>query len=184
MIDRIVTDAPKPDHRHYLNHFSMTPTRATMELMAKDGIAIAQQPNFTYSLEGRYTKYLPDAALPVNNPVATPLGLGVKMAFSSDIIPIGPLVGIYAAVTRKGASGEIYGPDERIDIKEALRLYTHGGAWLNFDDDIKGTIEPGMLADIVVLSEDLLSAPPERILEAQVDLTLLGGEVVFERTAH
>jgi predicted amidohydrolase YtcJ len=103
------------------------------------------------------------------------------MGFSSDIIPIGPLVGIYAAVTRKGASGETYGPGERIDIKEALRLYTHGGAWLNFDDDIKGTIEPGMLADVIVLSENLLTAPPERILEAKVDITVLDGKVVHER---
>ncbi len=181
MIDRILTDAPKEDHRHYLNHFSMTPAHATMELMAKDGIAIAQQPNFTYSLEGRYRKFLPDEALAVNNPIATPLGLGIHMGFSSDIIPIGPLVGVYAAVTRKGASGEVYGPDERIDIKQALRLYTYGGAWLNFDDDIKGTIEPGKLADLIVLDENLLEAPPERILEAKVDLAVLDGKVVYQR---
>jgi predicted amidohydrolase YtcJ len=106
------------------------------------------------------------------------------MGFSSDIIPIGPLVGIYAAVTRKGASGEIYGPDERIDIKQALRLYTYGGAWLNFDDDIKGTIEPGKLADLVVLNENLLAAPPERILEAKVDITVLDGKVAYERPAQ
>jgi predicted amidohydrolase YtcJ len=181
MIDRVLASRPRQDHRHYLNHFSMTPSRQTMELMAKDGIAVAQQPNFTYSLEGRYKTYLPDTALPVNNPVATPLKLGVRMAFSSDIIPIGPLVGVYAAVTRKGASGEVYGADERIDIKEALRLYTYGGAWLNFDDDIKGTIEPGKLADLVVLDENLLTASPERILSAKVDLTMLGGEIVYER---
>jgi predicted amidohydrolase YtcJ len=181
MIDRVLTDKPRADHRHYLNHFSMTPTRATMELMAKDGIAIAQQPNFTYSLEGRYRKFLPDDALPVNNPVATPLGLGIQMGFSSDIIPIGPLVGVYAAVTRKGASGEVYGADERIDIKQALRLYTHGGAWLNFDDDIKGTIAPGMLADLIVLNENLLTADPDRIIGAKVDITVLDGKVVYQR---
>jgi predicted amidohydrolase YtcJ len=184
MLDRILADAPRTDHRHYLNHFTVMPSETTLETMARDGIAIAQQPNFTYVLEGLFRTHLWDEALQSNNPAGTPLKKGVKMAFSSDIIPIGPLVGIYAAVTRKGLSGEVYGPEESVDIKEALRLYTYGGAWLNFDDDIKGTIEPGMLADIVVLSEDLLSAPPERILEAQVDLTLLGGEVVFERTAH
>ncbi len=183
MIDRILADKPRADHRHYLNHFSMTPSRATMELMAKDGIAIAQQPNFTYSLEGRYRKFLPDEALPLNNPIATPLKLGIHMGFSSDIIPIGPLVGIYGAVTRKGASGEVYGPEERIDIKQALRLYTYGGAWLNFDDKIKGTIEPGMLADLVVLNENLLTAAPERILGTQVDITVLNGKIVYQRQA-
>jgi predicted amidohydrolase YtcJ len=183
MIDRILADKPRADHRHYLNHFSMTPSRATMEMMAKDGIAIAQQPNFTYSLEGRYRKFLPDEALPLNNPVATPLKLGIHMGFSSDIIPIGPLVGIYAAVTRKGASGDMYGPEERIDIKQALRLYTYGGAWLNFDDKIKGSIEPGMLADVIVLNQNLLTAPPERILDTRVDITVLDGKIVYQRQA-
>jgi len=184
MMDRILAEMPRADHRHYLNHFTVMPSQATMETMARDGIAIAQQPNFTYILEGLFRTHLWDEALQSNNPVGTPLKMGIKMAFSSDIIPIGPLVGIYAAVTRKGLSGETYGPDECVDIKEALRLYTHGGAWLNFDDDIKGTIEPGKLADLVVLSENILETPPERILETQVDLTLVGGEVVFERAAQ
>lgn len=183
MMDRVLTDMPKEHHRHYLNHFSMTPKRETMELMAKDGIAIAQQPNFTYSLEGRYREFLPDEALPLNNPVATPLDLGVRMGFSSDIIPIGPLVGIYAAVTRKGESGEVYGPGERIDVGQALRLYTYGGAWLNFDEDVKGTIEPGMLADLIVLDQNLLAVDPERILETSVDMTVLDGRIVYERSA-
>ena len=181
MIDGILADAPKADHRHYLNHFSMTPKRETIELLVKDGVAIVQQPNFTYSLEGRYTQYLPDDAQQVNNPVATPLNMGAQMAFSSDIIPMGPLIGVYAAVTRKGASGTVYGPDERIDVKQAIRLYTHGGAWVNFDEDIKGEIAPGMLADLVVLSEDILTAPPEEILKTKVDMTVLGGEIVYER---
>jgi predicted amidohydrolase YtcJ len=183
MIDRILAGAPRADHRHYLNHFTVMPSQATMETMARDGIAIAQQPNFTYVLEGLFRTHLWDEALRSNNPVRTPLKMGIRMSFSSDIIPVGPLVGIYAAVTRKGVSGEVYGPEEGVDIKEALRLYTYGGAWLNFDDDIKGTIEPGKLADLVVLSENLLDAPPERILETKVDMTVLDGKVVYERPA-
>lgn len=181
MIDRILADAPRADHRHYLNHFTVPPSEATLDMMARDGIAIAQQPNFTYILEDLFRRHLWDEALESNNPVGTPLRHGIHVAFSSDIIPIGPLVGIYAAVTRKGLSGEVYGPDEAVDLKEAIRLYTYGGAWLNFDEDIKGTIAPGMLADLVVLSEDILSAPPERILETEVDMTLVEGRVVFER---
>jgi predicted amidohydrolase YtcJ len=104
------------------------------------------------------------------------------MAFSSDIIPIGPLVGVYAAVTRKGRSGAVYGDGERVSLPEALRLYTHGGAYLSFEETKKGLIEPGYLADLAVLSENLLEAPPERILETKVDMTVLDGRVVFERT--
>jgi predicted amidohydrolase YtcJ len=73
--------------------------------------------------------------------------------------------------------------NERVDIKKAIRLYTYGGAWLNFDEDIKGTIEPGMLADLVVLNENILETSPDRILETKVDMTLMDGKVVFERPA-
>lgn len=181
MFDRILKAHPRADHRHHLNHFSVMPDNATMATMAADGIGIVQQPNFTYSLEGRYRAYLPDAALAHNNAIATPLNHGIKMAFSSDIIPIGPLVGIYAALTRKGASGTVYGPEEAIAIRQALRLYTAGGAAMNFRENTLGQIAPGMLADLIILDRDLLSAAPEDILRAQVDLTILAGRIVFDR---
>jgi len=181
IFDDVLHRSPRRDHRHYVNHFTVLPSKATMTLMARDGIGIVQQPNFTYSLEDRYRAYLPDEKLQHNNAVATPLGYGIKMAFSSDVIPIGPLVGIYAAVTRRGASGVVYGADERIGIAEALRLYTNGGAYRTFDENIKGQIKPGLLADIIVLDTNLLEAAPERILKTQVDYTILGGTIVYRR---
>ena len=181
MFDRILTANPRVDHRHYLNHFTVLPDDATMEMIARDGIAIAQQPNFTYSLEGRYRTYLPDDALAHNNAIATPLRYGIEMAFSSDIIPIGPLVGIYAAVTRKGASGTVYGPEEAVDIREALRLYTAGGARINFHETTLGQISPGMMADMIILDRDLLSIDPADILDTKVDMTILDGKIVFDR---
>jgi hypothetical protein len=91
------------------------------------------------------------------------------------------MVGLYAAVTRKGMSGEVYGPDERLTIEEAIRGYTRNAAWLTFEEDTKGTLEPGMLADMVVLSEDLLTIDPERIMGVEVDMTIVGGQVLYER---
>ena len=76
------------------------------------------------------------------------------MVLSSDILPIGPMVGLYAATTRKGMSGEVYGPDEAISMEEALVGYTRNGAFVTREEDIKGTLAPGMLADVVVLSDD------------------------------
>lgn len=107
---------------------------------------------------------------------------GVVVALSSDILPIGPMVGLYAAVTRKGMSGAVYGPEEAISIGQALRAYTSIGAFINFDEDIKGTLETGKYADMIVLSEDILSIDPERILDVDVLQTFLGGELVFEKT--
>ncbi len=177
----ILERAPRADHRHFLNHFTVMPTRRTMKFMADHGIGIIQQPNFTYSLEGRYTAYLSGPRLAHNNSIATPIGYGIKMAFSSDIIPMGPLVGVYAAVTRKGDSGAVYGSEERVDVLEALRMYTAGGAYFTFEEHKKGQISLGMMADIVILDRDITRTRPKQILDAKVDITILNGEVVYER---
>ena len=176
-----LTATPRDDHRHYLNHFTVTPPAATLQAMAVHGIHIAQQPNFTYTLEGRYAANLEGDRLQHNNPLRTPMNHGVFVALGSDILPIGPMVGLYASVTRKGVSGTVFGADERLSMEEAIRGYTRYGAYLTFEEGIKGTLEPGMLADMVVLSDDLLSIDPERIMDVEVEMTILAGRVVFER---
>ena len=180
---RVLDERPRVDHRDYLNHFTVMPPRATMEKMATHGILIAQQPNFTYTIEGRYVAYLVGQRLQTNNPLRTPLSHGIFMALGSDIMPIGPLLGIYSAVTRRGMSGVVYGGDERLTVPEAIVGYTRNGAYLTFEERIKGTLEAGKLADFVVLSEDLIEMDPERIFsDAKVDLTVLGGKVVYDRS--
>ena len=176
-----ITATPRSNHRHYLNHFTVTPPAATMNLMAEHGIHIAQQPNFTYTLEGRYAANLDEERLQHNNPLRTPMDHGVFVAIGSDILPIGPMVGLYAAVTRKGTSGAVYGEDERLTMEEAIRAYTEYGAYLTFEEDLKGTLEPGKLADMVVLSDNLLSIDPQDILDVEVEMVVLGGRIVVDR---
>ncbi|GJM14673.1 MAG: amidohydrolase [Pseudohongiella sp.] len=175
-----LTRNPREDHRTYLNHFSMRPSDETMEKMAQHGIHITQQPNFTYTLEGRYVANLDGWRLEHNNPVRSPMDHGIHVAISSDILPIGPMVGIYAAVTRKGMSGRVFGPDEAITIEEAIQGYTIKGAYLGFEEDIKGSLEPGKLADMIVLSDDILTVDPEEIMDIEIEQTYVGGELVFE----
>jgi len=177
----VLAETPRADHRHYLNHFTLMPGTETLGAMAGNGIAITQQPNFTYTLEGRYVEYLDGARLETNNPLRTPMNHGITVALSSDILPIGPIVGLYAAVTRKGMSGRVFGPGERITMLDALRGYTRTGAWLTREEDLKGSLEPGKLADFVVLSENPLTVPEDRILSLEVAQTWLGGELVYER---
>ena len=172
---------PREDHRHYLNHFSMRPPDLTMELMAEHDIHITQQPNFTYTLEGRYAANLDGWRLDHNNPLRSPMDHGITVAISSDILPIGPMVGLYAAVTRKGMSGQVYGPDETITIKEAIRAYTLTGAYLNFEEEVKGSLEPGKFADMIVLSNDILTIDPERIMDIEVEQTYVNGKLVYEK---
>ena len=111
---------------------------------------------------------------------------GVTLAFGSDwfVAPPTPLEGIYAAVTRRtldDANPEGWVPREKITLAEALRAYTIGGAYAAFTEELEGTLEPGKLADVVVVSRDLFAIPPEGIRDARVVATVVGGRVVFDR---
>ncbi len=174
-----LSDFPRANHRHYLNHFTVMPRADTMQQMARFDIAITQQPNFTYTLEGRYVANLDGDRLETNNPLRTPMDHGIHLAISSDILPIGPMRGISAAVNRQGMSGRVFGAQEALSPMEALRGYTIQGAYLTFEEHIKGSIEPDKLADFVVLSRNPLTTPGEEIADIQVLETYLGGRRVY-----
>lgn len=179
-----LTKQPRADHRWFLSHFTMIPSSATMDMMAKDGVWAAAQPNFLYNLMGRYKSTLDGERLTHINPVASPLKHEVRVAFGSDNLPIGPMVGIYAATTRKGPAGDILGPEEAVTREEAIRLYTREAAYLTWDEKKKGSLEPGKFADLIVLDRDPLTVPDEQLLDTQVDLTIVNGRVVFDRATQ
>jgi len=111
---------------------------------------------------------------------------GIPVAFGTDwyVEPLDPRLGLYAAVTRERPEGGPAGgwlPEEKVTLEEALDLYTRGSAYAEFAETRKGTLAPGRLADIVVFERDLLRLPPREILTTRVDLTIVGGRVVFER---
>lgn len=114
------------------------------------------------------------------------LDAGVHLAFGSDwyVAPMEPLMGIYAAVTRRTLDGKNPGgwiPEQKITVAEAVRAFTWGSAFASFEEHIKGTIEPGKLADLVVLSEDIFTIAPERIEQVKVSMTVFDGKVVFRQ---
>lgn len=116
------------------------------------------------------------------------LDAGVVLAFGSDwfVAPMEPLMGIYAAATRRtldGANPDGWVPEQKISVADAVRAYTAGSAFAEGQDAIKGTLEPGKLADLVVLSEDIFAIAPAAIEHVRVDATILGGKLVFERDA-
>jgi predicted amidohydrolase YtcJ len=92
-LDKVLHDYSRNDHRRYLCHFTVLQPERNMDLMAKDKIHIAQQPNFTYKLEQRYVETLEGKRLTSNNTLTTPITNGIFMAYGSDNLPIGPLVG-------------------------------------------------------------------------------------------
>jgi len=116
------------------------------------------------------------------------LDSGIEVAFGTDwpVEPLDPRLGIYAAVTREFPSGGPAGgwhPAEKVSLAQAITAYTAGSARADFSESSLGTLAPGKLADLVVLDRDLFHLPPREILAAQVDLTVTGGRVVYERTA-
>jgi predicted amidohydrolase YtcJ len=173
------------DRRWFTDHFTIMPPDATMATMAKDKILIAQQPNFGYTLEARYNQTMDEWRVTHNNSVATPVKkFGIFMAFGSDNLPVDPRVGLYFATTRRGPDGVQHGhAEESVSRPEAIRMYTANGPYLSWEENIKGTLEPGKLADMIVLDEDVLTVPDAQLLTLQIDRTYLGGKLVYERTA-
>ena len=113
------------------------------------------------------------------------LEAGAPLAFGSDwpVAPLDPLLGVYAAVTRATLDGKHaagWFPEQRLTVEEALRAYTLGAAYAASEEEEKGTISPGKFADVVVLSDDLFTLPPERIKDARVTMTIVGGKVVYQ----
>jgi predicted amidohydrolase YtcJ len=106
------------------------------------------------------------------------------LAFGSDwsVAPMDPILGIYAAVTRRSADGKNpdgWVPEQKISVEEALRAYTTGGAYGVFAEGRRGRLIPGYLADLVLIDRDLTRIPPEEIAQARVRATVMGGKVVF-----
>jgi len=144
---------------------------------------IVTQPPFLYHMGDRYLDEVSSAHLGWVYPAGSFLKRGLKVAASSDspVAPCNPLVGIYAAVTRKTETGRTLSPWERISPLEALKMYSLWGAYASFEDGIKGSISSGKLADLVVLSGDPTRTDPEEIREIKAMLTVVDGRVVWER---
>ncbi|MEJ7759687.1 MAG: amidohydrolase [Gemmatimonadaceae bacterium] len=114
---------------------------------------------------------------------------GAKIAFGSDwfVAPPTPLEGIYAAVTRRTLDDmhpDGWIPEQKIGVEDALRAYTRNGAYASHEEEAKGSIERGKLADLVLIDRDLTSVAPEAIREASVLMTIVGGRVVYEARAR
>jgi len=144
---------------------------------------VVTQPSFIYYNGERYLRTVPAEKLPYLYPIATLLKHKVQVAGSSDcpVVPPSPLTGIFAATSRRAQTGELVSPEERIPVEEALRLFTINAARAIFEESNRGTITPGKLADLVILSGDPTQLPLETIPKLRIDMTILDGQVVWER---
>ena len=103
----------------------------------------------------------------------------VKWDANASINPYNPFLAMWSMVTRTTERNTVIVPEEAITREEALRMYTINNAYASFEEDIKGSIEPGKLADLAILSHDLLDCPAEEIREIQAEMTIVGGKIVY-----
>ncbi len=111
---------------------------------------------------------------------------GVRLAFGTDwdVAPLNPLLTIYAAVTRAtldGKNPDGWVPEQKLKVPEAVEAYTMGSAYAEFQDKVKGSVAPGKLADMVILSDDIFTIDPKLIRDVTVERTIVGGKIVFEK---
>ena len=116
------------------------------------------------------------------------LDSGAKIAVGTDapVEPINPIANFYAAVTRRTLDGFPPGgfePDQKMTREEALRAYTLDAAYAAFEEDVKGSIEVGKLADFTVFSQDIMQVPEDELLKTQIEMTIVDGKVVYQKDA-
>ncbi len=133
------------------------------------------QPPFIYSEKEWLGKRLGER-VNYTYPFRSMLESGLMLCAGSDapVEPADPILGIYSSVNRLGVA-----PAEAIGVEDAIRMYTVNAAYASFEENIKGTIEPGKLADLVALSDDPLAIPPERLRDISVEMTMVGGTIIY-----
>ena len=168
------------DRRWAIEH-GFIPRQDQIERIKKLGLIVSAQ-NHLYLAAPSMKKYWGEKRAAWVTPMRFYLDNGVRVSSGTDspVIPYPPLWTIYHFVTRNTISDGVYGKDQRITRQEALRLSTINNAYLMFEENTKGSLEPGKLADLVVLSDDIMTCPEDRIRDMTVLMTMVNGKMVFQ----
>jgi predicted amidohydrolase YtcJ len=181
-LEEAVNSKPWPDHRHRIEHAGYVLPRQ-LERMAKLKINVSASIGFCYPIGDSHIAALGPDRLCGYYPMRSFRDHGIVAAGNSDGFGESyALTGIYGCVTRKSRSGNYLCKDEAVPIMDAIKAYTWNAAYLEGSEDEKGSIEPGKLADFVVLDRDTTAVDPEEIIETKVLMTIVGGDVVYERS--
>ena len=182
IFERVARENGSRDRRFRVEHAQHLEA-ADIPRFAKLGVIASMQPYHAID-DGRWAeKYIGDR-IKTTYAFRSLLDAGARMAFGSDwfVAPPTPLEGIYAAATRRtidGRNPDGWVPEQKISVEEALRAYTADAAHASFDEDRKGTLTPGRLADFVMLDRNIFEIPPEEIRTVRVLMTFAGGREVF-----
>lgn len=175
--------SPRKDHRHRIEHMgNWLSTQERMQRMVRSGIIAIPNIAIGYYVGDAILDCLGEKRLTKAFPFRTLLRNGVIIAGGSDspgYWPVDPLRDIAACVSRRMRWGDVWVPEERISVAEAFAMHTTTASWVGFEENVKGTLEVGKLADIAVLAEDPFEIQPERIKDIKVEMTIVGGEIKY-----
>ena len=178
---RAQAEFPREGLRHRIDHCGITPPDLQARVIAQ-GIVPAMQPAFFWEFGDGYIRNYGRHRADVMFPARSLLDAGVVVAGSSDspVTDHRPLFGIEQAMTRATMDGDVCGPDERVDLQTAIRMHTINGAYASFEEGVKGSIEPGKLADLALLDVDLRELPANELRDVPVAMTFVEGRAVYE----
>lgn len=181
-IENALKLCPRENHRHRIEHSGLT-NPELIARMAKLGIIPISNPAFITINGTDYNRYYGER-VEYMFPLKSYLDAGVITAIGSDspVTHPDPMNGLYGALNRKDRkTGDSVGARQKVDMLQAVRMFTYNGAYASFEEDTKGSLEPGKLADIVVLTENILTYPPEDIQNVTVKYTFLDGQLLYSK---
>ncbi|MBP9121403.1 MAG: amidohydrolase [Ignavibacterium sp.] len=185
LYEKIIKQNPKWDRRFRLEHAQHVRFE-DIKRFAELGVIASVQPYHCIDDGVWAEKRIGPERIKYTYPFKSFLDAGVKMCFGTDwyVAPLNPLLGIYAAVTRrtldnKNPDGWI--PEQMISVEDAIKCYTINSAYASFEENIKGTIETGKLADLIILSDDILTIDPIKIKDAKVEMTMFDGKIIYNK---
>lgn len=170
---------PRVNHRHRIEHCTVVNT-TILKRIKELGLVVLPFSTYIWEHGEKMKEY--GKRISMMFACRSFLDYGIPVAGSTDnpCGPVEPLLGLQSMVTRKSKDGEILGAEQKISIDEAIKIYTLGSAYASFEENVKGSIEVGKLADFVVLSNDPTRVSPDTIRAIDVEKTIVGGEIVYE----
>ncbi|MDD4337085.1 MAG: amidohydrolase [Firmicutes bacterium] len=168
--------------RNRIDH-CVLPTQDHLRRIKDLGLVVESSTSFMYALGDSWISNLGYERACRTFPIRTTIDMGIPMAGNSDspVCDGSPLLGMYAAVTRKTSSGQSLGTSEGTTVDEALLSYTTVGAYAGCEEDLYGKLSPGSFADFVILSDNPRSVPPEHLKDIEVEMTFVGGTRVYSK---
>ena len=180
-IEKAMAAYPAENRRHRIEHCAMI-NSDLLARIKKLGIVPVPQPIFLYEFGDGYIRNYGNERVDNMFACKSYIDNGIIAAGSSDC-PItfsSPLFGMHLAVNRVTQSGQAISENQKISVSEALRMYTYNGSYAAFEENKKGSLEPGKAADLVVLSQSPLDCKPENIRDIKVEMTIIDGEIVYQ----